>query len=47
MSTFATTVGVVIVVRGTKKFLERVGRPDADPPASAAVLGDWYASVLF
>lgn len=37
----------MIVVRGTKKFLDRVGRPEADPPASTAVLGDWYANVLF
>jgi hypothetical protein len=37
----------VIVVRGTKKFLDRVGRPEADPSASTVVLGDWYANVLF
>lgn len=34
-------------VRGTKKFLDRVGRPVADPPASSTVLGDWYANVLY
>ena len=34
-------------VRGTKKFLDRVGRPIADPPPSSTVLGDWYANVLF
>ena len=34
-------------VRGTKKFLDRAGRPDPDPPASSTVLGDWYANVLF
>lgn len=33
-------------VRGTKKLLERVGRPMADPPPSTTVLGDWYANVL-
>jgi len=37
----------VFTVRGTKKFLDRVGRPDPDPPASSTVLGDWYANVLF
>ena len=37
----------MIVVRGTKKFLDRVGRPEADPPASTSVLGDWYVNVLF
>lgn len=34
-------------VRGTKKFLDRVGRSVADPPSSTTVLGDWYANVLF
>ena len=34
-------------VRGTKKFLDRVGRPVADPSSSSTVLGDWYANVLF
>ena len=34
-------------VRGTKKFLDRAGRPVADPPPSSTVLGDWYANVLF
>ena len=37
----------MFTVRGTKKFLDRVGRPIADPPSSSTVLGDWYASVLF
>jgi hypothetical protein len=36
----------VFTVRGTKKFLDRVGRPMADPPSSTTVLGDWYANVL-
>lgn len=34
-------------VRGTKKFLDRVGRPMVDPPSSSTVLGDWYANALF
>lgn len=37
----------MFTIRGTKKFLDRVGRPDPDPPASSTVLGDWYANVLF
>jgi len=38
----------VLVVHGTKKFLERVGRPSvpADTPSSTQ-LGSWYATVLF
>ncbi len=37
----------MFTVRGTKKFLDRVGRPTVDPPPSTTVLGDWYANVLF
>ncbi len=37
----------MFTVRGTKKFLDRVGRPMAEPPPSSTVLGDWYANVLF
>jgi hypothetical protein len=37
----------VFTVRGTKKFLDRVGRPVVEPPASTTVLGDWYANVLY
>jgi hypothetical protein len=36
----------VFTVRGTKKFLDRVGRPVAEPPASTTLLDDWYANVL-
>ena len=36
----------MFTVRGTKKFLDRVGRPLADPPSLSTVLGDWYANVL-
>ena len=39
--------GAVIVVRGTKKFLDRVGRPAPGEVASSGVLGDWYANPLF
>ena len=37
----------MFTVRGTKKFLDRVGRPVPDPPPSSTVLGGWYANVLF
>ena len=38
---------MVFTVRGTKKFLDRVGRPVADPLPPSTVLGDWYGNVLF
>ena len=37
----------MLVVRGTNKFLDRVGRAEAEPPVATTVLGDWYATVLF
>jgi hypothetical protein len=37
----------VFTVRGTKKFLDRLGPPEPEPPASTTVLGDWYATALF
>ncbi len=33
----------MVVVRCTRKLLERVGPPVPDPPSSTARLGDWYA----
>lgn len=33
-------------IRGTKKFLDRVGPAIAEPPDHTTVLGDWYANVL-
>ena len=30
----------MVVIRGTKKFLDRVGRPLSEPPQSTTVLGD-------
>jgi len=36
----------MFTLRGTEKFLDRVGRPMADPPSSTTALGDWYANVL-
>lgn len=37
----------MVVIRGTKKFLDRVGRAVSEPAPSTTVLGDWYANVLF
>jgi hypothetical protein len=37
----------MITVRGTKKFLRRVGAPVLDAPLSSNSLGDWYANALF
>lgn len=33
----------MVVLRYTRKLLDRVGAPDPDPPASSSLLGDWYA----
>lgn len=39
---------LVVVVRGTKKFLDRAGKVDAaDERPSTTVLGDWYSTVWF
>lgn len=37
----------MVVIRGTKRFLDRVGRTLSEPPPPTTVLGDWYADVLF
>ncbi len=37
----------MVVIPGTKTFLERVGAPASEAPPSTTVLGDWYAKVLF
>jgi len=37
----------MIVVRGTKKFLDRAGRPAAGDVTSSGLLGDWYVNVWF
>jgi hypothetical protein len=38
----------MVVVHGTKKFLDRVGRPSVEADtASSGRLGSWYATVLF
>lgn len=36
----------MFVIRGTKKFLDRAGRAEPDPPPSTTALGDWYATVV-
>jgi len=33
----------LLVLRCTRRLLDRVGPPVADPPESTTVLGDWYA----
>ena len=35
-----------MVVRGTKRFLDRVGSPVTYDVSPSGVLGDWYANVL-
>ena len=38
----------MLVVRGTRKFLDRVAAsPEALVEESTTALGDWYATVLF
>ena len=37
----------MVIVRGTKKFLDRVGQAQTAPPKGTTVLGDWYATILF
>src|SRR5438132_1205585 len=38
---------VVLVVRATKRLLDRVGAATPVEEASTTVLGDWYATALF
>jgi hypothetical protein len=37
----------MMVVRGTKKFLDRAGRPVTGEVTSSGLLGDWYVNVWF
>lgn len=37
----------MVVVRGTKKFLARVGPPGPASTESTGLLGDWYANLWF
>jgi hypothetical protein len=36
----------MLVLRATQKLLKRIGKPDADPPQSTTILGDWFAQPL-
>jgi hypothetical protein len=37
----------MVIIRGTRKFLDRVGPPSEPQTASTTMLGDWFATVLF
>lgn len=37
----------MVVIHGTRKFLERVGSPDGAGISSTTKLGAWYATALF
>src|SRR5438552_960490 len=39
--------GRVLIVRATKKLLERVGPPSPSDEESTTLLGQWYATALF
>lgn len=37
----------MIIIRGTRKFLDRVGASNEPDTASTTMLGDWFATVMF
>jgi hypothetical protein len=37
----------MVIIRGTRKFLDRVGPPSEPQTASTTTLGDWFATVVF
>jgi hypothetical protein len=37
----------MVIIRGTRKFLDRVGAPHEPDTASTTMLGDWFATVMF
>jgi hypothetical protein len=37
----------MVIIRGTRKFLDRVGPPSEPEIASTTTMGDWFATVLF
>ncbi|MBE1533204.1 hypothetical protein H4W34_003037 [Actinomadura algeriensis] len=39
--------GLMLVVRATKKLLDRVGPPDLEDEEPDTLLGQWYATALF
>jgi hypothetical protein len=37
----------MVIIRGTRKFLDRVGSPSEPDTASTTMLGDWFATAMF
>ena len=37
----------MVIIRGTRKFLDRLGAPREPNTASTTMLGDWFATVMF
>jgi hypothetical protein len=37
----------MVIIRGTGKFLDRVGSPREPDTTSTTMLGDWFATVMF
>jgi hypothetical protein len=37
----------MVIIRGTRKFLDRVGSPSEPDTASTTLLGDWFATAMF
>ena len=37
----------MVIIRGTRKFLDRSGAPREPNTASTTLLGDWFATVMF
>ena len=36
----------MVIIRGTRKFLDRVGSPSEPDTTSTTLLGDWFATVM-
>jgi hypothetical protein len=37
----------MVIIRGTRKFLDRIGSPSEPATTSTTMLGDWFATTLF
>ena len=37
----------MVIIRGTRKFLDRAGAPNEPDTTSTTMLGDWFATVMF
>ena len=37
----------MVIIRGTRKFLDRVGAPREPDTTSTTLLSDWFATVMF